>query len=161
MKLFSKNEIDGTRAYFRNSGFQEVPVQLDSRTFSYFVLPQVLEPSLLDFVFRCTGNISDGFVFGISDHVDERSRPYAVAHEYIEFTEIGINTPQRCLQALKEELQLVPPEIKKGHILMRRDFFKNLIPYCLDKEGYTQEDLHEFQSSRDHLERLVEGSSYD
>ncbi|MBW2987844.1 hypothetical protein KY336_04815, partial [Candidatus Woesearchaeota archaeon] len=97
-----------------------------------------------------------GYVFGISDNVRKDFRQYAVAHEYIEFTEIGMDTPDRCVKALEEELKLVPEEIKPEYIAMRRRFFKNLIDYCALKPDYTQGDLEEFRKSLNRLDELAE-----
>ena len=158
MKSFTKEEIEGTRAYFSNSGFPEVPVKLGSRTFAYFVLPQSLEPKLAPFVFRCTGKPEDGYVLGIADTVKEEHRPYAIAHEFIEFTEIGINRPNRCSAALLEELSLVPDSIKKDYIGARTTFFENLIRYCEQKpEQYTPCDLQEFSASLLALRKAIKG----
>ena len=129
MRKFTKDQIEGARTHFRSREFQEVEVTLDNRTFSYFVVPQSEEPNLPDFVIRLTGESDDGYVLGISDSVDERYRQYAVSHEFIEFVETGIDTPDRCIGALEEELKLVPEDIKPDYIRMRRDFFRNLIPY--------------------------------
>ena len=46
MKSFTKEEIEKARAYFRSNNFEEVNVTLDNRTFSYFVIPQSIEPKL-------------------------------------------------------------------------------------------------------------------
>lgn len=154
MKKYSKEEIDRTRAHFENCGFEKVSVVLGGRTFDYFVLPQSLSPELPDFVFRSTGEQSDGYVFGISDSVRKDFRKYAVAHEYIEFMELGENK-NRCVSALEEELKLVPAGIKRGYIKMRTDFFDNLIKYCTARpDQYTNEEINEFRKSFDRLKEL-------
>jgi len=159
MRKYTKDEIDGTRNYFKRQGFQEVQASIGNLNFSYFVLPQTLEPRIRDFVFRCTGDSSDNYVFGISDSVGEEHRPYAVIHEFIEFIKIGIETPNRCVSALDEELSLVPESIKPEHIRMRRDFFKNLIPYVSSQpENYTPKDINEFKQSLARLEEIVNSS---
>ena len=156
MKKFTKAEIDGTRKYFNSQGMPEVEVILGNHKFSYFIMPQSLEPDLADFVFRCTGKLSDEYVFGISDSVKEEYRQYAVAHEFIEFTEIGIDKSNRCMYALEEELKLVPEDIKSDYLIMRRDFFRNLISYCASRaENYTETDLNEFRQSLTKLENLI------
>lgn len=156
MKKFTKQEIDGTREYFHSRNMPEIQVTLGNRAFTYFVLPQSLEPNLPDFVFRCTGKHTDGYVFGISDSVKAEYRQYAVAHEFIEFTEIGIDNQNRCARALEEELKLVPENIKSDYLTMRRNFFKNLITYCTNKlEQYTEADLNEFRNSLAKLEEFV------
>jgi len=156
MKKFTKQEIYGARKYFKGRKFQEVDVNLGNRSFSYFVMPQILAPELPDFVFRCTGNPGDGYVFGISDSVAEQYRQYAVAHEFIEFTEIGMETPNRCVKALEEELKLVPEEIKPDYLRMRKTFFDTLIKYCAKHtEDYTENDMREFKQTLSRLEQLV------
>ncbi|MBT4935692.1 hypothetical protein HOL21_02150 [Candidatus Woesearchaeota archaeon] len=156
MKKFSKEGIDGTRAYFEDN-FDEIEVTLGDSEFSYFVLPHTLEPNLKNFVFRCTGEPEDGYVFGISDTVPEQFRQYAVAHEYIEFMRIGMGTPDRCMTALEEELKLVPKDIRHDYMRMRRDFFHDLIQYCEAKpEKYTPDDIAEFKGSLRLLEELVQ-----
>ena|SRR3989344_2247725 len=134
--------------------YQEREVSLGNRTFRYFVIPQ--EPRLPHFVLRMTGDNSDGHVLGIADSVDERYRPYAVAHEFIEFTEIGIEEPERCIRALEEEIELVPENIRKSYLSMRRDFFRDLIGYCSQQpEHYTQYDLEQFRQNFIRLEELL------
>lgn len=156
MKKFTKAEISGARAYFKSKGYHEVNVTLGNRKFSYFIVSQSEEPKLPDFVIRATGEPEDGCVFGISDSVDERYRQYAVAHEFIEFTEIGIGTPDRCTKALDEELKLVPAEIKQDYTKMRMNFFRNLIQYCSKQPAlYNESDLHQFQQNAAKLEEIV------
>jgi len=157
MKSFSKAYIDSVREYFRGQDYSEIEVTLGERSFSYFVVPQEEEPDLLDFVVRITGNNpSDGHVFGISDHVKEHHRSYAVAHEFIEFTEIGVDVEGRCVRALEEELTLVPKDIKPDYLRMRRDFFRGLIPYCEEQpENYNDQDIAEFRKTLAHLEELL------
>ncbi|PIN81329.1 hypothetical protein COV13_01665 [Candidatus Woesearchaeota archaeon CG10_big_fil_rev_8_21_14_0_10_32_9] len=156
MKKFTKDEIEGARTYFKNQGFQEMDVSLGSWKFSYFVVPQSLEPNLNNFVLRLTGESNEGYVLGISDSVEERFRQYAVAHEFIEFTEIGIDSPNRCVRALEEELNLVPKDIKPAYVKMRRDFFRDLISYCSEQpQFYTPNDLAQFKNNLERLEELV------
>jgi hypothetical protein len=154
MKKFTEAEIEGTLDYFRQQGFEEVGVSLGNRRFSYFVLPQSLEPELPDFVYRCTGT-SGKYVFGISDSVREDFRPYPIVHEFIEFTEIGINVKNRCVRALEKELELVPGDIMPEYVSMRRNFFRNLISYCAERpEHYTVDDIDEFRQTLERLEKI-------
>ena len=158
MNKYTKEQIDSTIEGFRSRGYSEVKVDLGKgRIFSYFVLPQSLEPRLPHFVFRATGDEKDGYVFGIADSVPEEFRPYAVLHELVEFTEIGIDTEGRCRGALDIELSLVPDRIKRDYINMKREFFSDLINYCQDKPGYTDEDIKEFRRSLSRLEELSDG----
>ena len=152
MKKYAKCEIDQAREYFHGQGFQEESAMLDKRAFTYFVLPQAIEPNLPDFVYRCTGDPSDGYVFGISDSVRKDFRKYAVCHEFIEFTEIGLETQGRCRNALSEELGLVPEGIKPEYISMRKNFFANLLDYCSKQpDNYTQADIDEFKGTLSEL----------
>lgn len=156
MKKFTKSEIDRWRAYFEGQGFKQAEAEVGDHKFGYFVLPQSLEPRLKNFVFRCTGEPFDGELFGVSESMDERFRPYAVAHEVIEFKKIGIDTCGRCAMALDEELKLVPKEIKQEYIKMRRDFFRDLVKYCERKpEHYNESDIDEFKQTLARLEELT------
>lgn len=156
MNKFPKEQIDATRKDFRNQGFQEVEVNLGNRHFSYFVVPQSLQPKLPNFAMRLTGNSQDGYVLGISDNVDPMHRQYAVAHEYIEFIEIGIDTPNKCITALDEELKLVPEDIKPDYIRMRAEFFRDLVSYGSKKpESFTTDDLRQFRQNATRLEDLM------
>ena len=77
-------------------------------------------------------------------------------HEFIEFTELGIDTSNKCVRALEEELKLVPNDIKLDYENMRRDFFRNLISYCSKlPQFYTKEDLTQFKYNLERLEELV------
>lgn len=156
MKKFTKQEIDGTRTYFEQEGFPEVRASLGEHSFSYFVLPQELEPKLQGFVMRMTGEQSDGYVLGIADSVKEKFRPYAVAHEFIEFTKIGIDQPDRCVRALEKELELVPEKYRQEYIPMRRAFFKKVIDYAKTDDSYSEEDVSEFRKSLQRLEELCD-----
>ena len=108
------------------------------------------------FVIRLTVEPQDGYVLGISDRVEPRYLPYAVGHEFVEFTEVGIDSPNGCVQALDEELSLVPEDIKPEYLQMRIEFFQNLIPYCSRQpEFYTEADLNQFRQNLSRLEGLV------
>jgi hypothetical protein len=163
MKQFAQAEIDWMRSFFTQKECSEVQVSLGGREFSYFVVPisiipeptqKKLQEKLPDFVMRLTGE-GEGYVLGISDSVREEFRPYAVLHEYIEFMEIGIDTPGRCLQALEEELMLVPEGIKDEYLQMRKGFFGRLIDYCSGEADYTPQDIEEMRHSHSRLEELT------
>lgn len=156
MEQNTKQEIEEARKFMIDNRFEEVHVSLAGLEFSYFVLPQSLNPSLPDFVYRCTGAPEDSAVFGISDSVPEESRKYAVAHEVIEFGQIGLHVKGRCSQALKKELSLVPESIKTNYIEMRRNFFRNLIDYAKNN-NYSQGDIQEFKASLSELEKITKG----
>jgi len=156
MKKFTREEIEKARRFFRSKGFEEVEESFLGSNFSYFVLPQRLEPALPDFVYRCTGEPYDGHVFGISDSVDPMFRPYAVFHEYVEFMKIGIDAPGRCVRALNVELAAVPKNKKPEYVKMRRNFFRNLVDYCSKQpDKYPAEDVAEFKRSLSRLEEIA------
>jgi len=158
MKVFTKDEIEGVRTKLEAKEFKEVFVELEKLKFSYFVVPQSENPDLPDFVLRLTGaNESDGELYGISDSVKEDFRPYAVAHEVYEFRVLGINTPDRCTKALEKELALIPETDKLEYTTMRRDFFRNLIPYVKGiPEFYTPGDITQLERNLQKLEVLVQ-----
>jgi len=159
MKQFSKEEIEGARAYFLGQEFPEVKVELGERRFNYFVIPQSQEPNLPNFVLRMTGKPENGYVLGISNNVRREFRKYAVAHEFIEFiefTEIGLDTPHRCTRALTEELTLVPKVILHDYAKMRGQFFRDLVDYCSKQpEFYTAADIKQFEKNAKTLESLL------
>ena len=154
MKKYSKEQIDETRNHFKKERYAEIGVSIHGNDFSYYVLPKSLQPALPDFVFRMTGEPEDGYVFGISDSMPDAFRQYAVAHEFIEFTRIGIDTQGRCVEALRTELMLVPEDIKSDYINRRMDFFNNLVEYCKNQADFTPEDIIEMQQSLSKLESL-------
>jgi hypothetical protein len=154
MKKYTKEEIASSRAWAESNRGPEVNVNLDGLSFSYFVLPQSDNPGLPSFVWQCTGNPEDGTVFGISDSVPENFRQYAVAHEVIEFREIGHDVKGRCAQALERELKLVPADIKSKYTAMRLNFFRNLIPFA-EQNKYSAEDIIEFKGSLARLEEIT------
>lgn len=99
MKQHSNEEIERARNWFQSQSFEQVEAAMRNGTkFSYFVMPQSLNPGLPHFVFQCANN-GQG-VFGISDSVPREFRKYAVAHEVFESGGINI----RCYGALEKEL---------------------------------------------------------
>ncbi len=156
MRKFSKEEIDNTRNHFLAQKYARVIATVGKRNFHFFVLPQELAPEVPDFVLRCTGEPEDGSVFGISESFPEHWRPYAVAHEVIEFTEIGMDAPDRCVRALEEELRLVPPYQRAAYARRRLQFFRTLLTYCSEQpEHYSNGDIQDFKQVIGKLEKLV------
>ena len=134
----------------------EVTAEIEGRQFRYFIIPQKLNPSLPNFAVRVTGEKGDGYVLGVADTIPEILRGYVAFHEYIEFVELGVDTPNRCKKALEEELRAVPLEIKKEHSILRSKFFKDLLIYAETEEEMTEEDKEEFRESLRHLERIAQ-----
>ncbi|MFA5992811.1 MAG: hypothetical protein WC796_03840 [Candidatus Pacearchaeota archaeon] len=158
-KKYTREEIEGSRNWMRKNCFPNVQVDLAEAglRFDYFVMPQNLCPQLPDFVYRCTGSPEDGYVFGISETVPEIFRPFAVAHEFMEFGQIGLDVNGRCLQALEKEIELVPGDIRPEYIKMRRRFFDNLVKWTRAQPDYDQLDIVEFEGSLARLNELVRG----
>ncbi len=155
MKKFSRQEIDGTRAYFRNRNYEELDADIGGLTFSYFVIPRGVEPGLPFFVCRLTGEPRDGYVFGVSDQVEDDLRVYPVFHEAIEFFKIGYSKNGRCASALKRELELVPKNRLAHYVGMRRSFFSALAAHAVrHREAYTEDDILEFMRSLQILEDI-------
>ena len=156
MKKYTKEQIKSVRGDFNSRGYAELEVDLGNGIkFTYFVLPQGLQPKLRYFLFRSTGDKNDGYVFGVADSVPENFRPYAVAHEFIEFTEIGIDVRGRCAKALERELNLIPSSIKSDYIKMRRDFFRDIVNYSFGSENPNMDDIGEFRESLAILEECM------
>ena len=155
MQTYSKEEIDARRIFFKEQGFKEIDAEIGDLKFSYFVIPKELNSGLSNFVFRMTGkDRQDGAIYGVSNSIKEDFRRYAVAHEVIEFSEIGINQIGRCAKALEREISLVPKEIRADYVKMRTQFFKDLISYTSSSQHYTDEDLREFKTSLKRLAQL-------
>ncbi len=161
MKKFSKKEIEEGREWCLSKGYPRVEVRLGGRHISYFLLPQSLNEDLPGFVWRQTGEPSDGYVIGVCESVPVEFRPYAALEEYIEFMEMGLETPNRVVDSEKEVLGLVPPHLLLGYLTFRRDFFRRLLG-CnrTNPETYlfSEEDVREFEKNLGMLEQVV--SSY-
>lgn len=156
MRVFTKEEIEERRRQFRSEGFREKSAEVGDLRFSYFVIPQELNRDLPHFTFRMTGkNKEDSAIYGIADSVREDFRPYAVAHEVIEFSQIGVDVEGRCVKALEKEISLVPEDIKGEYLAMRKEFFDRLIPYASSDPSYTKEDVHEFRGSLEKLDEIL------
>jgi hypothetical protein len=157
MKTFSAEEIAEARTYLEDKEYEEVEATVGGRNFRYFVVDPKENDKLPNFVMRLTGeNTSDGSVYGISSAVRPEFRQYAVFHEFIEFSELGINVPGRCRTALDLEMNVVPEEIKSNYVVMRTQFFKDLIVYARNNPEYFNDgDLMEMKDSLSGLEALV------
>ena len=89
MMKYTKEQINEQRKKFIDSGFEKTEAAISSRRFSYFTLPQSLNPALPDFAFRMTEDSKDNYILGVSGSLSEEYRKYVALHEYIEFMEIG------------------------------------------------------------------------
>lgn len=64
----------------------------------------------------------------ISDEVPGEYREFMVFHELMEYEKLP-ESAERCLNALKKELEKVPTKMKNEYIKFRFEVFKNLISY--------------------------------
>lgn len=148
---FTRHQIDSAREHFSRQSYPEVRTKVGEFEFSYFVLPQSLNPSLPDFVFCMTGEKNDA-LYGVSDSVDEAFRPYTIVHEIVEYTKLP-PSPDSCALALETELLLVPEAVRAEYVSMRTRFFRNLVEYAL-KNNYKQGDVEKFRKSLQKLEAM-------
>ncbi|MBW3003577.1 hypothetical protein KY328_01740 [Candidatus Woesearchaeota archaeon] len=154
MKGFSDKEIETIKSICEQHG-KPISVQVGDYKFEYYVVPQHLEKKLKDFVMRATNKGPD-YVLAISDSVPEPHRPYAVAHEFVEFKVLDNETEDRCVKALEIELSLVPEDIKPEYMKRRRDFFFSLIDYFKSNPNdYTPEDVEQVEKNYKRLDQLV------
>ena len=163
MKEFAQSAIDGTQEYFRTQSFPIEQRTIGDLGVTYFVLPQGLEPNLPDFALRMTRTdpatgVAKG-IFGVSDSVPAELRPYWVAHEVVEFTQIGISQRGRCRLAEEKVLELVPAPLRGSYATRRSTFFTNLSDYFkqdleANTGNYTREDLGEAQETLKYLNTL-------
>ena len=157
MKIYTKEEIDRARDYLESEGFQKIEAELEDVSFVYYEVPQSLNEELPDFVMRMTGSSpDDGKLYGISKSVRKELRPYAVAHEVIEFGHLGIDHPDRCIFALDRELAIVPLNMFNEYVDMRMRFFERLIPYAKSNpEHYDSDDVRQFEANYRKLRDLA------
>ena len=155
MKDFPQPQIDQTRAYLESQKFPLEQITVNGKLFSYYVIPQTLNPALPDFALRMTHsdethNVNG--IFGVSDSVPQVLRPYWVMHEIIEFTQIGIEKKGRCANTERIVLEEIPTGLKKEFTERRISFFTQLCKFFEkdidEKKGnYTIDDLTEAEAS--------------
>jgi hypothetical protein len=161
MKEFSPQQIEQTKRFFKGRGFPVEESQIDGLQVSYYVIPQAINPGLQDFALRMTSTdlatkeVSG--IFGVSDSVPAKLRPYWAAHEVIEFTQIGINEKGRCALAEEKVIGLVPSELRDEYINRRITFFGNLVNYFrADAANYDQDDIEEAAGVIDKLQKYLQ-----
>src|SRR3989338_1592311 len=95
-----------------------------------------------------TGFVSynNGLAF-ISEEVPKDFREFFILHEFIEFEELK-GVQGACLESLKRELHLVPPDKQKNYINYRKVFFQLLVGYYKERAGtVTPQFRSEIESS--------------
>ena len=155
MEDYTSAQIEGTILYFQREKCPEVEAKVGNRLFTYFVIPQEQNPSLLHFAFVCANSVTKEYFLGVSDKVPEEMRQYFMLHEYIEYLEIGLRTPGRCKKALEEELRFIPREMKKDYLVLRKTFFQDLVTFYAAKPKDEQKGINEFIKTRNYLDMLV------
>ncbi|MBD3319078.1 hypothetical protein GF342_04175 [Candidatus Woesearchaeota archaeon] len=152
METYTPQALQAMREQFRRQHYPEIHAEIEGIPFSYFVLPQSLNPDLEDFAF-CMQHEQDRtqHLYGVSDNLPEHLRPFWAVHEVIEYREHE-TTRGRCRRALKRELTMIPQTLQEEYLPRRRAFFARLIAYA-SQHGYAQDDINEFRASLEHLEQ--------
>ncbi len=120
------------------------------KTWTYAIIKRDLENAPKGFL----GFWEDKELF-ISEEVPEEFREYQLRHELIEHLELT-GKPRRCVEALMQEIDLVPDEIADAYIAYRRNFFTRLVEYYSTpgNEHYDPDFLARITASRDYLNNL-------
>lgn len=173
MKKHTQRQIDNARDWATAQNFEKVDVKLENGLeFSYFVMPQSLNPELPHFVWQCS-NQGQG-VFGVADTVPAHFRKVVVAHEVYESLLSPYGT---CAGALDLEFSILAKEdhvsvtSSRSHYVdymrMRQAFFRNLIAYTINPHRIDslktfsidlpqkRRIIEEFQGSLDRLEARI------
>lgn len=168
MRIFTRENIDRQREDFRKAGYSEKPASFENHSFSYFLLPQKLNPALPDFAFRMTGSKEDGYLIGVCESVPAVYRPLWGLHEYLEFVVLGMNVNKRCTRAMEEELKIARNIFKPqgeqdrifySYLRRRKLFFENLIQYAsTNAQSFTKDEISQFRANKTLLEALVQVS---
>lgn len=98
------------------------------------------------------GHVEGHRHFFISEEVPENFKKYQLIHEVIEYTELN-GKIGRCVEALNQEIALVPEDIKQEYLKYRRDFFARLVEYYKNYED--EEFKAEIQKSFEFLKKLI------
>lgn len=75
------------------------------------------------------GNPPNTELFYISENVPNRFRKYMMYHEYYEYKILAPDTSDRCLDALKKELSMIPNKIYISYVRFRAAQFANLADF--------------------------------
>ena len=96
-------------------------------------------------------------MIGVSDLVEEAFKPLWAFHEYVEVVEPGADNKIKCIDALKQELDvakviLATADQLPRYIKARKLFFENLINYVSERPAhYNASVVPEFKESLEHL----------
>lgn len=113
------------------------------KRYTYLILSKDFEPNLPGFL-----GYPEQKELIISEEVPKAFRKFMLIHEIIEFTDLA-GRQDRCVNALKIELKLVPKKIKAQYVQYRKNFFRVLIEYS---QRYPDEEFkHEIKKSYEYL----------
>lgn len=94
----------------------------------------------------------------ISEEVPEIYRPPMVFHELTEFENINPSNPEKCLYALKYELEYVKSLEYIGfkeYKIFRKEVFKELISYQKERNAKATEFIRGIENSLEYLNHLI------
>jgi hypothetical protein len=157
MPVYTQEVIQSTNESFRNLGYRNCKVELAGKKFDFFEVPQNRNPALPDFAIVLAGQKDENYVIGVSESVEEAFKPLWAFHEYVEVVEPGADKKLRCIDALKQELDvarviLATADQLPKYIKARKAFFDNLISYVAERPAhYNQSVVPEFKESLEHL----------
>lgn len=146
----SLRQIEQMEQLFKDRNYPLVNADVGGRKFAYYVLPQLLNNDLPDFIYRVTNNETRRYVMGVSESVPAELQPYFALAEYIEFIEIGIDVPGRIIEAEKRVLSVIPAEYMDDYLKRKTALYQTEIgldekepdKYLLGDEG-----RHEFEQT--------------
>jgi hypothetical protein len=163
MPIYKPEQIQTTQESFKNLGYRQCDVVLDGRKFQFYEVPQDRNPALPCFAIVLAGMKDEGYVIGVSDLVEEAFKPLWAFHEYVEVVEPGADKKIRCIDALKQELDVARIILAKEdqlpkYIRARKEFFENLVNYVMERPAhYNASVIPEFKESLEHLISIEAG----
>ncbi len=118
----------------------------------YAILKREANPKLPGFA-GCW-EVGEEKYFFISEDVPERFRVSILLHEMQEFI-VHKKVPGSCLKSLLYEFAFVPGDLYKEYVRYRRNFFRRLVPFCVNSSQYSEQHIRNVQESLDYLEGIV------
>ena len=157
MKTYTLEQIASARAQFVEEGFPQFNAQLAGEIFNYFVLPQSLNHTVHYFTLAMTnGKPFEGELYAVSEAVPAELMPYAVLSDVIEARKLSHLPARRSSAATMKVVRIVPQEMKRDFILVRRKFFDGLVGYAKSvPEMYSPSDIDDFERSLNLLDALL------
>lgn len=119
---------------------------------SYAILKREANPKLPGF--SGCWEIGEEKHFFISEDIPERFRELILLHEMQEFIVLK-KAPGSCLRSLLYELAFVHGDLYEEYILYRRNFFRRLVPFCVDSGQYSEQHIKNVREGLEYLEGIV------